>query len=68
MWTLCPGGRLSSIYFLFCFGPKERAQVVLPEKELSELLDDSPNIFRNQIITGTLTEQIHYLVVESLVP
>lgn len=54
--------------FFTCFAPKERAQVVLPEKELSELLDDSPNIFRNQIITGTLTEQIHYLVVESLVP
>ena len=50
MWTLCPGGRLSSILFFICFAPKEREQVVLPEKELNELLDDSPNIFKKSNI------------------
>lgn len=36
--------------FFICFAPKERAQVVLPEKELNELLDDSPNIFKKSNI------------------
>ena len=37
-------------FIFFCFAPKERAQVILPEKELNELLDDSPNIFKKSNI------------------
>lgn len=36
------------IFYSFC--TKKKAQVVLPEKELNELLDDSPNIFKKSNI------------------
>ena len=35
-----------AVYFVNTNLPEERVQVLLPEKELSELPDDSPNIFQ----------------------
>ena len=39
-----------AVYFVNTNLPEERAQVLLPEKELSRLLQDSPNIFKKSNI------------------
>ena len=39
-----------AVHFINTNLPKERVQVLLPGKELSRLLDDSPNIFKRSNI------------------
>ena len=47
--------------------PKEKTQVVLTGKELNRIPDDSTNILRNQILTSTLIDPMHYLLVENII-
>ena len=53
----------SVVHFVNTNVPDERTQVLLSEKELNELPDDSTNIL-NQILTGTLIDEMHYFVVK----
>lgn len=49
---------------MFPAPPQEMTQVLLSEKEINELPDDSSYMLSNQILTGILIVQIHYLVVK----
>ena len=56
------------VHFVNTNLPEERTQVLLSKKELNELPDDNTDTFINiQILTGTLIDQMHYLVVENIV-
>lgn len=47
--------------------PKEKTQLLLSGKELNRIPDDSTNILRNQILTSTLIDPMHYLLVENII-
>lgn len=46
---------------------KENTQVLLSKNELNKLPNNSSNVFKKSNIDGALIDQIHYLVVESIV-
>ena len=49
-----------AVYFVNTNSSEERVQVLVSEKELSELTDDRRNILRNQILFTICKEQVQH--------
>ena len=56
-----------AVHFVNTNVTEEKTKCLLSEKKLNELPDNSRNIFKKSILIGTLTEQMHYLVMKSRV-
>ena len=56
-----------AVYFVNTNPPEERIQVLLSEKELSKLPDNSPNIFRNLMLIAERKDQIQHSAMENTV-
>ena len=56
-----------AVYFVNTNPPEERIQVLLSEKELSKLPDNSPNIFRNLMLIAKWKDQIQHSAMENTV-
>ena len=56
-----------AVYFVNTNPPEERVEVLLPEKELSRLRDDSPTIFKkfNKIKVAYWKDQVQHSVMEN---